>query len=1390
MLNSCKYTFFLYFCLRNNLFIMKNYTNFLLRTYDDSNANSLNIFLKKAVDTYPFTLANTIRGILRELSLEHYYKAMNYTLDFFETASQYISIILFALLRKYSLETNTPNDTLIKIVKKIDEKRPLSFGDWCNDILYPLASDATKKIGDNKLVSSLTKVLIGKHNIYQGRKNEAGIIQIRNEYKGHGTTLSEEIYKGVVYTMEPQLMELIKALAPLGEALYFAKPISKRDVLAYNGTEIHPKEDYNIIENGHYHICYNGNLWLDLYPLVWCDENGFIYVFQSLINEQISYISTNECALRKVTDLLNEDFDTYMQKVSPGFDISDTLNWNEWIELMHSESSKFIQRLYNERRYNRELFVDRSSLSEEFKNFLNSTDLIYPLPGDAGQGKTNQLCYWTETLLQQRKGVIIFNGADFSTTTIENKIRTIFKVSARKPLDKVLNSLDKCALEKGEKITVFFDAINECLTYYGSENTETGPAELYKSIINLFNPNKYHSFKIVFTCRSFTWKNIIMPLSVSTHKGFYYIPRSSEQASVRGFSEEELQHAYNIYSDLYQTCTPYNSLSKGAKIRMRDPLVLKIACTNYLGCELPSATMEYGSLNLFSKMLKDIAFSYAGKRQVEILTEMTKYILDKYLSGIPIDSISFTELKLADRGSLLKLSKMILKDSGTTVAYEELLNKPERPVLKFTNNDKSGGKIQFIYERFLEYLMACLYYERLSETRSNIVDTIANAIIKGIQNEVFMGMMRNVVVMDYIQTGSTATIMRLATDFKDDYNVTSVVNDAVSTLVNENYEKELFSLIEDMIKFKANCSESQIEEFNALGKTIQDNKATDKTITRYRELSTTLSPVLRLKQLASATLLNGIFLTDFYNENVYIRDPFDLLWKMFEDPITEVRNDVCMYSYYISHKSHTLNWSLLQQNISQGIVSRMYAQITASSRLKMITIKSVRTRIINYLEIATRINVLLIIDALLSGDPIRRSSVPEMLNNTVEVIRYVTGNFRLVRLLMPFFSIVLRRQLTFQASYVNNVIEYQSFWDETIIARFSKRNEWGRNDLRNLMQSIFSYSRYYSKGKEIPDFNIFMPKVLSAYKIGDSFSYFAIERLLIINGICKAELIYPLIHAIDSQEYKQTQWYDYSQMSVIYVLYQLGLKMDEYPNYLADALGRWCIDWTRRCRGYFKSRNSYKANQMQLYKRNVMTWYAMVDTVQHKQGRVAPLFYDLIDEAVGNRDKELLVHLIENISELVTDSGYIDTALELLKYTLIKVDSPQMIKEFEERACLRYPATSIDLLSFVGKLLATAKNYAPKEVDNFLRKEITGLKFPGIEKFKDDILNYTPGGETLSDLFTHKFGNFLIWSLINEEAVDEFAYEAMCSSVDANNCVEWFDEVIKILFRHLFKINL
>jgi hypothetical protein len=266
-------------------------------------------------------------------------------------------------------------------------------------------------------------------------------------------------------------------------------------------------------------------------------------------------------------------------------------------------------------------------------------------------------------------------------------------------------------------------------------------------------------------------------------------------------------------------------------------------------------------------------------------------------------------------------------------------------------------------------------------------------------------------------------------------------------------------------------------------------------------------------------------------------------------------------------------------------------------------------------------------------------------------------------------------------------------------------------------------------------------------------------------------------------------------MSLLYSLFQIGLHLD-FNRELLDIYAHEAEDWTLRCRGQFKARNSHKANPQGYYKRNVMDWYSALYCAHsgdnkplEGDSRCVPLFYNLIDKAIDTRDKELLFHLIENISELITDFGYVHTGLDLTCHILTRIDSVEQLKEIDDVVVERDGIYRSDTVSVVGNMLSTIKNYYPDAVDAFLKRDIAGLNFPGISQYREDILNYNPSGESLSDLITHKFGKFVIWSLMNEPLVNAFAQQAVDGAVDAKSCFEWYDKTVRLAFRELFDLR-
>lgn len=1307
----------------------------------------------------PYTLEHPFNEAKKNAAKGNWFLSMNYLLDFFEIGASYASIVLLALFRNNKLQTGIPVKQAVEnTVKKIDGKRPLSFGDWANEILSPLVEEAVKQFPQNDFVKSLAAV-VGKNNsIFLSNYSSRGAVQIRNEYKGHDTLLSEHHYEEALRQLEPKAIKFAQSLSLL------------------NGCGV--------------------DLQKDLYPLIHLSEEGYEYVFHTLKGENSAFVSTAENAKGISTDRFNAEIDKWLQVIVPSFDVAKDMNWEELVAAMHVTSQKYLSDIFDQNKYSREQFVEREQLSKSFNEFVESNRIIFPLHGEAGQGKTNQLCHWTEILSDSENAVMIFAGSDFAEINLESRLKTVFGLSQKKPMSRFLDKINRLAMRLDKKIYIFLDAVNEAINYPGIAEDVSGPLMLYRDIYRLFGRKELDRFKLLFTCRNYTWYNELLPEKEGQDDSVFFKPNEEGGASVRGFTDNEVRMAYSVYKEQFQISNSFEDLRKGVIIRLKDPLMFKVACTTYLGKDLPGTTSEYTSISLFSKMLDDIAHSYAGKGQIRILEALSSYMLDKYLAGEAVDAIMVEDLKLASDDVTHPLhcaAILMYKNDGITVDFAELLKLSRRPVLRLADQKK----VQFIYERFLEFLLARAYLHKKGEVTTL---TIYNDIKSAATNEILMGAMRNVLIMNLLKIRNYNVFTELLSLHGNEIEIYTLVSGTLNTLVREIYIHEIFDIERHFLSWAGDGQNEIIGEFNAICKIIDSNKASDKSIERYKELSSQLSSMVRLRNLATSTLISGLLLSDAHNEGIFEEDPYELLWILMDDPLTEVRNNACMQAYYVSRRKYTLNHEPLRENITQQIVRRIFEYIGERPLPSLLLGASSRNRTVTLLEFGVRLDVILIIDLLLGGNTEDRGRVTVLIDEIRHLIRRLTLNFSVIRVFMPFFSFILRRQVTFQSAYVNNLTEYTTFWDDGVVAPTSTPDgKWNRTDVTDLAPMVYLYSLYYDKDAPLreetpPSIAAYASRIVAAYRTGDSLSYFLLERILVIFGLSDWEATFSILEEID-RIIPETEWYDYSQMSLIYVLYQLGLKMEIVPKQVEEMMIRNCTEWTRRCRGYFRAHNSSKANPLQLYKRNVMSWYAMVwcsrngDQPNSNDSSV-PVFRDLLKEAITARDKELLVHLINCIAELITDSGDIHTALALLKVIFEAIPSKSVLEEFEHNATMRYPDTGFDIIALIGSILGVAKNYYPTEVNDFLTRGIVGLGFPGISKYKDDILSYNPSGEKLSDLLTHKFGNFIIWALIHEENVDGVVADCLKEASNSLDSAAWFDKCVRIVMRALLKIKI
>jgi len=1381
----------------------------------------------------PFTLRFPLQKAREALAAGNYDKAKNHQLDFIEMGVMWLTHLLFVML------SSQPDaaDVCTAHARLLARKRPLSMGDWVA-ALTPLLVAAEQLLPEHPLVVSLGENLLRgskrkRRNALLGDGKMPGPVTLRNTYKGHGVTRSDEKNRELTEKLQVYVDMMAAAVAPLEDATVESPelppteaPVLKGDngpvrgyILKWSKDEGRKSKDegqrskderlrskdegqrskdegqgskvegQRTMVNGQWSM-FND---LDMFPLFFHNSKGVPFILQTLMEGGLAqYLTSDADTDPQRTDLMNPAIDRRMKSVWAPFSVETTLTWEELCERLHDESTRYLNRVYKEKKYNQELFVERHTLTDVLHRFWESPQTLFPMVGEAGQGKTNQLCHWTEGLIAEGKAVLVFNAADFAEMSLDARLKTILGFSSRYPMEKVVASVHRLAEEQGEDIYIMFDAVNECLHYapdaqapavIGDEEAEVeGPLELFRAMRRLFIGEGMSRFKVLFTCRTYTWKNVLQPTLPKDDPTVFGV--GEEEAVVRGFSDEEAERAYQIYRRLFQMHTNFGDLPRSIRLRLKDPLILKYVATNYLGQPLGKESDAYTSTSLFALMLSEIANSYAGQQQVEIIHRMGAWMLKQYLEGNPIDGLAISSLRQAEEGTDLALIRdLTLKADGISIAYGELLNRAERSVLR--ESEKAEGEststaVQFVYERFLEYVMA----EQFVEMQRAKLDSAApipaaayiDAINRAAMNVVMMGVLRNALIIDLLRTGSTQTIVELAARHSDDFRVMMLVSETIDTLVRENFEQQVFSLMDAMLQPMAEEADT-----------------------------------LRLRKVASSAIVNGLLLTDYFNENLYSHDALSLLWRLMLDPLTDVSNNACMYAYYLSNHRHTLGYLPIRQNLTRRIVEEMYRLLKEASVFSLATNKERRREAMVFLETGTRLCVLLIIDTQLAISRTRDAAELERLHAEVghlmdamrNIVRHFTWNYRVVRLLMPFLQTAMRTQITFQGEYVNNAAEYQGCWDDSVVQPHAPQERWSRERLAEMTRFFDFYHRfdgcYEGNAKaqaEAEAFRAFTPAILDAYMSGDSLSYFVLERTLVIVGSRDWSLVSPIITELFSQRYRETEWFRYSQMSILYVLLQIQIHSGPNAD-VEEIYAREAEDWTRACRGLFPARNSKQANPMGLYKRNVLTWYAVVETTRTGDGlpregalQPVPLIYRLIDEAVAAGDKEMLYHIVENISEMIADFGLIRTGLGLLKTIMQRFDTEEKVAASDAiDVSKRGGIYTFDLVRLVGNVLSTAKNYYGAQVDAFIRTDIAGLTFPGVATYHEDILSYHPSGEALSDLFTHKFGKFLMWSLLNIPEVDAFSAESIKAIPTAHNCFGWYEGVVRILMRHMFGVK-
>ncbi len=171
-----------------------------------------------------------------------------------------------------------------------------------------------------------------------------------------------------------------------------------------------------------------------------------------------------------------------------------------------------------------DVFVNRD-LDEYFYNFLEQKQqIVFPVLGPGGTGKTSQIQFYLASLPPQFIPIVISARllSDLSSS-IKNKIMSIFPcVDPFKcvNLDYVLHDIINYYPNEERKILLVLDGINE---YHFNDLSYEESKKSFIKILEILNKFNIH---VIFSCRTFTWKEF---LDDSGFRNYFFLSNVSRE---------------------------------------------------------------------------------------------------------------------------------------------------------------------------------------------------------------------------------------------------------------------------------------------------------------------------------------------------------------------------------------------------------------------------------------------------------------------------------------------------------------------------------------------------------------------------------------------------------------------------------------------------------------------------------------------------------------------------------------------------------------------------------------------------------------------------------------------------------------------------------------------
>lgn len=313
------------------------------------------------------------------------------------------------------------------------------------------------------------------------------------------------------------------------------------------------------------------------------------------------------------------------------------------------------------RRYITDLYVAREAVSNTLIEFEASDYLCFTLVGEPGIGKTNEMCFFAETLCSRKTDLVLFfkvDKLDGLFSAIGKEFEWEFGQEYSAP--RIARVLKELQTEKTTKLHVLFDGLDEF--------TE-GRDRIRRELLELCEHLNAENFKLYLSCKTSEWDVFIKDKGESLNiLGRITFPLNSKPGfTLSRMNDCELQEAWQKYSLFYGL---QGELLGETKRESSLPFHMRLIAETFekSSMNIPQNIDCYELYNHYFS--RKIAQCQCIEGKVEaICSALAEYFIDNDMQSARINDFlrGRTNIHIEDLNILVKTGLIGQSDSGSDI---------------------------------------------------------------------------------------------------------------------------------------------------------------------------------------------------------------------------------------------------------------------------------------------------------------------------------------------------------------------------------------------------------------------------------------------------------------------------------------------------------------------------------------------------------------------------------------------------------------------------------------------------------------------------------------------------------------------------------------------------